>query len=294
MAVGRCLGKTAILISRPSMPAAYLPLFDPQNAGEELTAERLVDRLFEELAPLRGASHRPYLLLNMIASVDGRTTHEGRSGPLGGPADRELFHALRTLPDGILVGARTLRVERYNRLVPDLEGRRKRAQRGLDEEPYACLLTASGELDPGIPLLREAGARLIVLTTEGTTIQAAAPVTYIRNGPTSVDLAAAVPALAAEQGIGLLLCEGGPHTAGSLVALDLVDELLLTLSPRLTGGDIASSPAGSRGVEAAAQRAAEAALPLLSGPPLLPPRQLELAWVYRSDSFLFLRYRLRP
>jgi len=283
------------LVSHSQMPATLEAIFDPAvGAGSQLTARQLANRLFEELAPVRQrAGGRPYLLLNMIASVDGRTTHEGRSGPLGGKADRELFHALRTVPDAVLVGARTVRVERYNRLVTAAEDRRLRRQRGLAEEPLACLLTASGELDPAIPLLREAGARVVALTTERTTLASGLPIAHIRSGSHAVELPIALGELRASHGAALVLCEGGPHTAGALVAADLVDELLLTLSPRLTGGDIASSPAGSRGVEAAAQRAAEAALPLLCGPPLLPPRELELAWIYRSDSFLFLRYRLR-
>jgi len=278
------------------MSQTFEPLFDPAAAGREgVSAEELAERLFGELSEETATpSGRPYLLLNMIASVDGRITSEGRSGPLGGPADRELFHALRTVADGVLVGARTVRVERYNRIVAEERHRRLRAARGLDEEPYACVLTASGSFDRRIPLFAERGVRLIALTTEGVSVAAAGEVEHIRAGHGEVDLIAALAELRSRYGVRVVVCEGGAHTAGALVAADLVDELLLTVSPQLTGGDIASTPAGSRGIEAGEREAAEAALALLSGPPLQPPRHLKLRWVYRSGSFLFLRYRLAP
>ena len=55
----------------------------------------------------------------MIASVDGRIAIGGRSGPLGGPADRALFHGLRARADAVMAGAETIRVERYGPLIRD-------------------------------------------------------------------------------------------------------------------------------------------------------------------------------
>src|SRR5579875_2067395 len=153
--------RTVSLLLRAIMSQTFEPLFDPAAAGREgVSAEELAERLFGELSEETATpSGRPYLLLNMIASVDGRITSEGRSGPLGGPADRELFHALRTVADGVLVGARTVRVERYNRIVAEERHRRLRAARGLDEEPYACVLTASGSFDRRIPLYADGCVR---------------------------------------------------------------------------------------------------------------------------------------
>jgi riboflavin biosynthesis pyrimidine reductase len=65
-----------------------------------------------------------------------------------------------------------------------------------------------------------------------------------------------------------VLCEGGPHLLGALIAADLVDELCLTVSPLLAGGDagrIATGPAG-------------------------PPRPMSLRHVLTEDGALFLRY----
>src|ERR1043165_7544267 len=56
---------------------------------------------------------RPAVRLNMIASVDGSTAVDGLSGGLGGPADRKVFAALRSLADVVLVAAGTVRAENY-------------------------------------------------------------------------------------------------------------------------------------------------------------------------------------
>ena len=55
------------------------------------------------------------MVANFVVTADGRATVGGRSGPIGGAADHELFHALRGQVDAVLVGTRTLAVERYGR-----------------------------------------------------------------------------------------------------------------------------------------------------------------------------------
>src|SRR5450755_3471046 len=71
----------------------------------------------------RAPGHRPYTLVNFVASADGRATFGGRSGKLGDEGDRAVFHALREQADAILVGTGTLRAERYGRLVSDPDTR---------------------------------------------------------------------------------------------------------------------------------------------------------------------------
>ena len=76
-------------------------------------------------------------------TADGRATIGGRSGPIGNRADHELFHALRTAVDAVLVGAGTVRAEHYGRLVREDSARALRRARGLAEEPLACIISAS-------------------------------------------------------------------------------------------------------------------------------------------------------
>jgi riboflavin biosynthesis pyrimidine reductase len=232
---------------------------------------------------------RPYVLLNMISTVDGRATIGGRSGPLGGRADHDLFHGLRTLVDGVLVGAQTLRTERYNRIVADAPSRTRRLARGLGEEPLACIVSTSLALDPTIPLLADGGAHVAILTpSEGELVPVAARVAYVRAVRDGrLDLAAALGTLRRRFAVRTLLCEGGPHLAGQLIAAELLDELFLTTSPKLVSGEVESDPASAL----PAARAGPA-LSILSGPEFDPPVAVELHSLLESESYLFARYRV--
>jgi riboflavin biosynthesis pyrimidine reductase len=226
---------------------------------------------------------RPRVILNMVSTADGHATLGGRSGPLSGPADRALFHALRLAVDAVMAGAATVRVERYGRIVPDSARRQTRVARGLCEEPLACIVSGRLALEGDIPLLAEPAARVVILTPSSASLPAgaaAAEVDYIRAARDGqLDLAAALAELRARFGVHTLLCEGGPHLNAQLLGAGLVDELFLSLSPLLAGGDPAAG--GSE------------ALRILAGPPFSPPVALDLRGVLEHDSGLFLRYSVR-
>jgi riboflavin biosynthesis pyrimidine reductase len=214
----------------------------------------------------------------MACTADGRATVGGRSGPIGDRADRELFHALRTAVDAVLVGAGTVRAERYHRLVRDEAHRRLRRERGLAEEPLACIVSASLSLTPEIPLLADPAARIAVLTPApaGELSGSATPVEYVRAAHDGLlDLPAALAELRTRLGVRTVLCEGGPHLNSQLFAAGLIDELFLSLAPKLAGGaDLGAS------------------LRIISGPELDPPLELELLDAFASHSQLLLRYRV--
>jgi len=216
----------------------------------------------------------PAVRVNMIVSVDGSTGIGGRSGPLSGPADRELFHTLRSLADVILVGAGTMRAERYGPARPDGAARARRAALGLRAVPPIAVLTRSCRLDWEAPFFTAAQARPIVITTGAAPARdrqrAAAVADLVVVG--SGDEVQPVRALAAlrEQGAAHVLVEGGPHLNAQLAAAGLIDELCLTISPVLVAGD-----AGR----------------VLAGRVLNPPARLVLAHVLEADGYMFLRYQ---
>src|SRR5205823_8209545 len=93
----------------------------------EVTAEEATTGLrLGELAP----PDRPYLVLNMVSTLDGRITIDGRSGPIGGEPDREIFLGLRPQADAVMVGAGTIRTERYGRIIRQPELRERRIAEG--------------------------------------------------------------------------------------------------------------------------------------------------------------------
>jgi riboflavin biosynthesis pyrimidine reductase len=169
-----------------------------------------------EYADARRVRHadRPWVLVNMIASLDGAVAIKERSGGLGGPADQRVFRTLRDLADLVLVGAGTARAEKYG--PPTKPGQR------------IAVVTRSGDLDWSSSLFTS-GAGLVVTSEDAPAV----PVGCVRAGHGSVDLAAALAQLDA----GVVLCEGGPALNGDLVTGGLVDEWCLTLSPQLVGGE---------------------------------------------------------
>ncbi len=254
---------------RPLRLGRLLPPGDPASASEIVEELGLWTRVHT-------TPERPRVMLNMVSTADGRASVGGRSGPIGGRADRELFHALRLPVDAVLAGAGTIRAERYGRIIPEQARRALRTERGLSEEPLACIVSRSLLLGSDIPLLDEPAARVVVLTEAETQLPAcAAKVEYVRalrDG--QLDLDGALRELAGRFSVYTVLCEGGPHLAAELLAAGLVDELFLSLSPKLAGG----GEGGGR------------TLRILAGAELDPPVELELLGALHSDSHLFLRY----
>lgn len=266
----------------PQTPALTLRRLLPP--GRPTGVEQLVDELAcpreGNLADraAAGSRSRPYLLLNMISTADGRATLGGRSGAIGGQADRELFHGLRTAVDAVMAGAGTVRAERYGRLVRDEHRRAIRRERGLAEEPLACIVSGRLALTSEIPLLADPDARVAIVTASAASLpeDCRADVEYVRTTRDGVlDLPSAMSELRGSLGVRTMLCEGGPHLNSQLLAEGLVDELFLSLSPKLAGGEETSET-----------------LRIVSGPELDPPVALELVGALEHDSHLFLRYRV--
>ncbi len=227
------------------------------GSAEEIVAGFDLDRP-ADLDPAHPAD-RPHVILNMVSTADGHATLGGRSGPLSGPADRALFHALRFAVDAVMAGAATVRVERYGRIVPDAARRQARVARGRGEEPLACIVSGRLSLAGDLPLLADPAAHVVIVTQSAASLPAgamAATVDYVRAARDGqLDLPAALAELRARFEVRTLLCEGGPHLNAQLLAAGLVDELFLSLSPLLAGGD---PPAGGE------------ALRILAGPSSRP------------------------
>jgi 5-amino-6-(5-phosphoribosylamino)uracil reductase len=190
---------------------------------------------------------RPWLLVNMVASLDGGVTVDGRSGGLAGKADKELFGALRQIADVVLAGAGTARAEDYGPPKASEAVRALRRERGQADVPRLAVVTRRLDLDPAARLFSDATKPPYVIT------HAAAPddrraaladvAEIITCGDDDVDLVAALAHLRSH-GAAVVTCEGGPRLNATLIAHDLVDEWDLTLSPLLIAGDARRSSRG--------------------------------------------------
>lgn len=215
---------------------------------------------------------RPWVLVNMIASLDGAIAVAGRSGGLGAPADKAMFRALRAVADVVLVGAGTVRAEGYGppRVSPEVTA--ARLARGQAAAPRLAVVTRSLDLDLTAPLFTEATPPPVLVVCEATPAErrraASAVAEVVVAGGDAVDLTLGLAPLH-ELGARVVVCEGGPQLNGDLVAADLVDEWDLTMSPILVGGSAARASTGPDG----------------------SPRPMRLDALLEGDGLLFTRWR---
>ncbi|MGN6663513.1 MAG: dihydrofolate reductase family protein [Solirubrobacterales bacterium] len=221
-----------------------LPDPGPTTVAEQLEGYRPWEEPREE---------RPLVGMNFVATVDGRATIEGRSGPIGSDADTKMLVGLRTRFDAVMIGAGTMRAERY--------GPMKR-----------LMVLVSGRLDLpwDAPLFTEEGEVTIFTASEAEPPETAASLDVVRHEG-AVNLTEALRYLRQERAVRALLSEGGPQLHAQMQADGLVDDLFLTTAPKLSGGG--------------APRIVEGSLPGVIG--------LELAWLLEEDGELFARYRRR-
>ncbi|SDC70709.1 Pyrimidine reductase, riboflavin biosynthesis [Geodermatophilus telluris] len=206
--------------------------------------------------------------VDFVTSLDGAITVDGRSAGLGSPGDERVFRVLRALADAVLVGHGTAAAEGYRPVAADSAVGRLRA--ALGRPATAPVVVVSRRASPA------PGDRLAVPSTVLVTCAAADPdrraaladagVDVLVCGDDDVDLPLALDRLA-ERGLAQLVCEGGPALLTSALAAGVVDELDLTVSPALVGGE---------------SRLVTAALPGVVRPRLLQ--------VLEEDGVLFTRY----
>ena len=237
--------------------------------------------LFDELTASipafsrRAADDLPAIAVNMVTSVDGATTLDGRVGRLTGPADQALLRELREAADAVLVGAATVRAEGYSRLLRDDARERRQRARG-SAEPLLCVVSRDANLGPGAPALRAAPSALIFLTSEGAQLPDAEREVLAIRAPTAapgepVALRPLLARLRADHGVERVICEGGGTLNAALLAEGVVGELFVAVSPMVARE--------------------------LDSPPLVGgvggPVDLMLLAHATADDFVFLRYGLR-
>jgi 2,5-diamino-6-(ribosylamino)-4(3H)-pyrimidinone 5'-phosphate reductase len=233
-----------------------------------------VDDLYLDLGLPEGD---PYVVLTMVATVDGKATIDGRARPIGSDLDHLLMRRIRASVDAVMSGAGTLRAEGLDLSVPEdlVEARR---ERGLDDQPLAVIVAGSGVLPPERGIFRS-GQTVVVFTSHETPVERVLELSRLAAvrqvpGGRLPDLREVMQVLTGEFGVRRLACEGGPTINFPLVVEGIADELFLTVAPKLAGGS--------------------ATLTILAGHELPIPDipRLELVSAHLAASELFLRYRL--
>ncbi|WP_104523256.1 pyrimidine reductase family protein [Blastococcus atacamensis] len=212
-----------------------------------------------------------WLRMNFIASLDGAITVGGVSEGLGSPGDRRVFRVLRALADVVLVGHGTAATEGYHPVAQDSPVGRLREAIGRSPAMPVAVVSRRASLDPASGLVTDAVSPTILVTCASADPDRRAALTdagvdVLVCGDDDVDLPAALDALA-ERGLAQVTCEGGPQLLRTAVAAGVVDELDLSVSPALVGGET---------------RLLDGALPVAV--------RLSLRQVLEEDGMLFTRY----
>jgi riboflavin biosynthesis pyrimidine reductase len=208
---------------------------DPDSSPSEDVLQALAD-LYAYPVPVRESG---WVRASMVSTLDGSASGaDGRSGSVNTVADRVVFGVLRGLADAVLVGAGTARAEGYRQPVAKPVFADRRFAAGQTTEPVLAIVTRSGRL-PDQALFGPPNPSLVI-TCEAADLAAlrrtAGRDRVLVAGEQDVDPVLAVAGLAA-LGLPRILLEGGPTLLGRVVAAGRLDELCLTWSPTLAGGE---------------------------------------------------------
>lgn len=227
-----------------------------------------VDPLDLVFSDSRRADGRPWVALNMVSSLDGGTAVDGRSSSLGDEDDYALFQALRTVPDVILAGATTVTSEDYRPVRLDGVRRARRSEEGLTETPTLAVVSGRLSVDPEARLFGDPEHKPLLMTSTSAEpgklalLGDSADVAILPD----LDPASILDHLGAAR---VVLLEGGPTLNGGFVAAGLVDEINVSVAPRVLSGDSAR---------------------IIRGPGLAPASEWEIDRVLFGDEMLFVRY----
>ena len=184
----------------------------------------------------------PFVLLNMAMTADGKiATSNRRLNSFSSERDQKHLLELRATADAVMAGARTIASEGVNLGPGPARYRQLRLRRGLREYNLRIIVTGSGSIAPSAAIFRDRFSPILILTTERISrarlarLQALADEVKVL-GEREVDFQAALRWLACQWQVRRLLCEGGGELNGALFAQRLVDEINLTICPKLFGG----------------------------------------------------------
>jgi len=187
-------------------------------------------------------SDLPFVLVNMAMTADGKIATGNRAvASFGSARDHEQLLELRATADAVMAGARTVDTAKINLGPGGAKFRRRRRQRGLVESNVRVLVSGGGSINPAAEVFQHRFSPIIILTTQRT------PATKLRQlraladevkicGATEINFRAALRWLRARWGIARLICEGGGELNAALFRAGLVDELHLTVCPKVFGG----------------------------------------------------------
>jgi len=195
----------------------------------------------------------PYVLVNMAMTADGKITTVNRAGAsFGSGHDHEHLLALRATADAVLAGARTVDLAPVNLGPGPARFRQSRISNGLAEYNLRIIVSGNGTLNPQADIFRHRFSPILILITERASTAKRRRLSMLADelkicGRSEVDFRRAFGWLRDKWGVNRLLCEGGGELNDALFRAGLVDELHLTVCPKVLGGRNAPTIADGSG-----------------------------------------------
>lgn len=196
---------------------------------------------------------RPFVFLNVAMTADGKLAPpDRRFVPFSSRRDQQLLHELRTRADAVMAGARTVDSASVTMGPGGKKYREQRLQNGRAEYNLRVVVSGSGSISPRAEIFRHKFSPLIILVTQRASnariqrLEKLGAIVHV-SGKTEIDFRAALEWLRREWKVKRLLCEGGGEINDALLRSDLVDEIYLTLCPKIFGGRTAPTMADGAG-----------------------------------------------
>jgi len=197
----------------------------------------------------------PFVSVNMAITADGKIATANRAvHSFGSARDLEHLYELRATADAVMCGARTVEISGTILGTGGAKFRRQRRQNGLAEYNLRIIVSGSGSMDPKADIFKRRFSPIIVLTTKRTPSTKLAQLRSVADevkvfGGSEVNLRPALRWLRAKWSVKRLLCEGGGELNDALFRADLVDEINLTICPKIFGGRVAPTIADGLGFQ---------------------------------------------
>jgi riboflavin-specific deaminase-like protein len=198
-------------------------------------------------------SKLPFVFINMAMTADGKIATANRAiHSFGSARDLRHLYELRATADAIICGARTVEISQSILDNGGAKFTKLRLKNGLVEYNLRVLVSGSGSVNPNAEIFQKRFSPIIILTTDRISkinlkqLQAVADEVKI-CGQKEINFPAALRWLRAKWNVERLLCEGGGELNDAMFHADLVDEIHLTISPKIFGGRMAPTIAEGAG-----------------------------------------------
>jgi len=201
-----------------------------------------VPQISREPSHTGGPAARPFVFINMAMTADGKIATANRTvSTFGSKRDLDHLYELRATSDAVMNGARTVELNKVKMSAGGKHYSELRLRNGLSELPLRIIVSGSGSLDSGAPIFKHRSSPIIILVTRRISKSNLERLRDVADhvlicGETAIDWNAALSQIRRKWNVRRLLCEGGAAVNDALFQSDVVDEVHLTICPKIVGG----------------------------------------------------------